>query len=209
MQYLHVLLGFSRAKDHSLEETVEAVIKGMTGNAAFPTPPVTPAALQTALTNFSAAIGAQQQGGTAATAAKNAKRDILVDLLRQDAAYVQNTCNNDLTTLLSSGFTAAVNTHAQTELDTPAITRVDNGNSGQLLVTVGTVTNAKCIEVRVAAIGAGNVPGPWQPGGLFTYSRSMSVNGLTPGTNYLIQTRAIGGSTGYSGWSDPVQHMSL
>jgi hypothetical protein len=33
---------------------------------------------------------------------------------------------------------------------------------------------AKCYEVRLAAIGAGNT-GPWQPGGLFTNSRAMIV----------------------------------
>ena len=210
MQYLHVALGFSRAKDHTLEETVEAVINGMTSNhAAYPTPPVTMAALQTALTNFSAAIGAQQQGGTAATSAKNDKRDTLVDMLRQLAAYVQQTCNNDMTTLLTSGFSAVVNTHAQTALAQPTIANVDNGNSGQLLVTVGPLANAKCIEVRMAAIGVGGALGPWQSGGLFTYSRSMTVNGLTPGINYKVQVRAIGGSTGYSDWSDPVDHMSL
>ena len=31
----------------------------------------------------------------------------------------------------------------------------------------------------------------------------MPINGLTAGTNYSIQTRAIGGSTGYSDVNDP------
>ena len=51
--------------------------------------------------------------------------------------------------------------------------------------------------------------GPWQNGGLFTNSRSMPLNGLTPGTSYTVQVRAIGGSTGSSDWSNPVGHMSL
>ncbi len=37
----------------------------------------------------------------------------------------------------------------------------------------------------------------------------MPVSGLTPGGMYLFQVRAVGGSTGYSDWSDPVSHMSL
>jgi len=37
----------------------------------------------------------------------------------------------------------------------------------------------------------------------------MPLNGLTPGTNYSLDVRAVGGSTGYSDWSDPVSHMSL
>ena len=50
---------------------------------------------------------------------------------------------------------------------------------------------------------------PWQSGGLFTNSRSIPVNGLTPGANYNFQVRAIGGATGYSDWSDPVGHVSM
>jgi len=35
------------------------------------------------------------------------------------------------------------------------------------------------------------------------------MTNLTPGTTYNVQVRAIGGSTGYSDWSDPSSHMSL
>ena len=56
---------------------------------------------------------------------------------------------------------------------------------------------------------AGGAPGLWQSGGLFTNSRAMPLNGLAPGTNYTVQVRSIGGSTGYSDWSDPSNHMSL
>ena len=209
MSQLRVLLGFTNAPDHSLEETTGAILDNLYGNPAYPSPPVTKAATQAALTAFTAAIAAQAQGGTAATAEKNNQRDALVDLLRQLASYVQDTAGNDLAKLLGSGFDAVSTNRAQAELEKPAIRALDNGNSGQLLVRVGPVKNAKCYEVRHAALGAGGAPGPWQSSGLFTTSRSMSLNGLTPGTNYTVQVRAIGGSTGYSDWSDPVSHMSL
>ncbi|MGH7976559.1 MAG: fibronectin type III domain-containing protein [Limisphaerales bacterium] len=32
---------------------------------------------------------------------------------------------------------------------------------------------------------------------------------LTPGAMYSVQVRAVGGSTGYSDWSDPVSHMAM
>jgi len=35
----------------------------------------------------------------------------------------------------------------------------------------------------------------------------MTINNLTPGTTYAFQVRAVGGSTGYTDWSDPVAHM--
>ncbi|MBI3416580.1 MAG: fibronectin type III domain-containing protein [Verrucomicrobia bacterium] len=208
-QQLRVLLGFTNAPDHQIEEIAGAVINGLTGNAAYPNPPVSMADLQDALTAFTTAIAAQAQGGPAATANKNNKRDALVALLRQLAGYVQENCNNNLAQLLSSGFEAVSTNRARAPLAVPAILSVDNGNTGQLLIKVRPSANAKCYEVRCAAIGAGGAPGPWQSGGLFTNSRSMPLNGLIPGTSYSVQVRAVGGSTGYSDWSDTVSHMSL
>ncbi|MCX7009715.1 MAG: fibronectin type III domain-containing protein [Kiritimatiellaeota bacterium] len=210
MQYMRVMIGFTTVKDHRLEEIAGAVIAGLTAStAAYPTPPVTPANLHTALTEFTAAVAAQEMGGKAATIDKNTKRDTLIGMLRQLAAYVQMKCNDDLQTLTSSGFEAVVNTHTQAPLAKPEIVNLDNGNSGQLLVRINAVAHAKSIEVRLAVVGAGNVPGPWQSAGLFTDSRALAINGLTPGTTYQVQVRAIGGSTGYSDWSDPSSHMSL
>ena len=122
---------------------------------------------------------------------------------------MQDKCGNDLATLLSSGFEAVSTSRASTPLDAPTIRDILNGNTGQLILRATPIANTKCYEVRFAPIGAGGAPGPWQSGGLFTNSRSMPTNALTPGTNYSFQVRAVGGSTGYSDWSDPVSHMSL
>ncbi len=63
MPQLRVLLGFTSAPDHSLEETPGSVSDNLYGNAAFPSPPVTMVALQAALTAFTNAIAAQGHGG--------------------------------------------------------------------------------------------------------------------------------------------------
>ena len=209
MPQLRVLLGFTNAPDHNVEETTLAVLDNLYGNTAFPTPPVVNADLTATLDAFTTAIAAQAQGGTAATAEKNNVRDALVGLLRQLAGYVQETSGNNLATLLSSGFDAVSTNRASVPLSPPTILDLANGNTGQLLVKVTPVKNAKAYEVRFAAVPACGAPGPWQSGGLFTNSRSMPLNGLTPGTIYTVQVRAIGGSTGYSDWSDPSSHMSL
>ncbi|PYR85245.1 MAG: hypothetical protein DMG18_06830 [Acidobacteria bacterium] len=44
---------------------------------------------------------------------------------------------------------------------------------------------------------------------VFNKSRSMTITGLTPGTIYAIQVRALGGSTGSGDWSDAVTHMCM
>ena len=209
MNHLRVLLGFTHAPDHTLEEVTLAVLENLYGNPAYPDPPVTKPALQTALGNFTAAIAAQAQGGTAATADKENKRAVLVDLLRQLASYVQEKCGNNLATLLSSGFDAVSTNRASVPLEKPHIRDVKNGNSGQLLVRVGPVKNSKCVDLRFAVVAPGGALSPWQSGGLHTDSRSMPLNNLTAGTMYQIEARGIGGSTGYSDWSDPTNHMSL
>jgi hypothetical protein len=38
---------------------------------------------------------------------------------------------------------------------------------------------------------------------VYTNSRAMTIAGLVPGSTYMLQTRAVGGSTGYSDWSNP------
>ena len=84
---------------------------------------------------------------------------------------------------------------------------MDYGNTTQLVVKVSPFVRAKCYEVRSAALGAGGMPSPWQNAGLFPNSRSMTINNLAPGTTYSFQVRAVGGSSGYTDWSDPVAHM--
>ena len=209
MPQLRVLLGFTNAPDHSLEETAQAVLDNLYGNAAYPAPPVLQADLQTALTAFSHALAAAQQGGPADTADKNNKRDALVSLLRQLVGYVQASHGNDLAKLLSSGFDAVSTSRTLAPVVAPTIRDILNGNSGQLILRVGAIANSRGYEVRYAAIAPGGAPGPWQSAGIFTNSRSMPVNNLTPGTNYSFQVRAIGGNSSYSDWSDTVQHMSL
>jgi hypothetical protein len=98
---------------------------------------------------------------------------------------------------------------ARSPLASPSILNVGLGNSAELLLKVTPIGPAKCYEVRSAAIYAGTTPGLWQLAGLFTNSRSMTINDLTPGTIYRFQVRAIGGSTRYSDWSNPVSRMCM
>jgi len=93
----------------------------MTGNAAFPTPPVTLANLQTAQSDFTARMAAAQTGGPVDTAAKNNSRQGLITMLRDQATYVQMRCNNDPAILLSSGFQMQSTNRAQTELTKPEV----------------------------------------------------------------------------------------
>ncbi len=207
--HLRVLVGFAKGSDSGLLEVAMTVHLKLYGNPLYPNPPVTAAALKTAIDDFSAAIAAANLGGPEETADKNNKREILIGLLRQLAGYVQGLHNNNLADLLSSGFDAVSTNNAPSPLTAPSIKAILNGMSTQLILRITAVPNAKCYEVRYALIPPGGAPGPYQTGGLHTNSRNMAINDLIPGGNYQFQVRAVGGSTGYSDWSDPVSHRCL
>src|SRR5438105_967815 len=76
-----VSFGFGRLSDTELDNFAEGVVKALTGNAAFPTPPVTLANLQAAKDDLSAKMAAAQTGGPADTAAKNNSRQALITML--------------------------------------------------------------------------------------------------------------------------------
>lgn len=175
-----------------------------TGNAAYPTPPVTIIALQTAEDDFTLKIVAAQTGGPMDTAAKNNSRQTLLGMLRQTAGYVQIRCNNDMAILLSSGFQAMSTNRASIPLPKPQSLVIKNGHAGQLVASVTPITNTSMYEGR-----AKGPIGDWLPSVFTGDSQHVTFDGLTPGTNYTIDVRALGGSTGQSDWSDPSSHMSM
>ena len=201
---LRVSLAFARLPDKELDNFTLGVKNGITGNAAYPTPPVTMVNLETARVDFEQKIAAAATGGPPDTAAKNNSRQALLGSLRALASYVQINCNNDLATLLSSGFQAASTNRTQSPLDQPTSLVIVNGTTGQLVASVAPVKNTSLYEGRIKG-----PTGDWLPSVFTGDSQHIIFNGLTPGTNYTVEVRALGGSTGQSDWSDPSSHMSL
>ena len=85
----------------------------------------------------------------------------------------------------------------------PVVDDIANNMSTQLMMRLQPVPTARAYEVRLSFGTNG-----WQGVGVFTQVRQIVVTDLTPGTVYTLQARAVGGSTGYSDWSDPVSHMA-
>lgn len=204
MNIVKVSLAFAQTSDADLSAFTQNVIDSLTGNAGFPTPAVPLADLTAALAAFNDALVAAAQGGPQETAAKNAARNALVGLLRQEAYYVQSTAIGDLAKLLSSGFNNINTNRTQSQLDAPVIVGIENEMSTQLVVHLQPVPNARAYEAQVK-----NGTGGFLPAGIFTKARRLVLTGLTPGQTYTVQSRAVGGSTGYSNWSDPVSHMAM
>jgi hypothetical protein len=203
MARYRVSLSFTNLSDADLDEFAGNIIISLTGNASFPTPTPLLVALTPVLALFHSALLAAANGGKILTATKNQKRAVLEDMLRQEATYVQGIASQNLPMLLSSGFDANSVNHSSAQLDTPAVVNLDNGMTSELVLRMQPVVNAKSYEVQTKNGGG------WTPAGIFTQARKITLPGLTPGQVYSVQSRAIGGSTGYSDWCDPVSHMVI
>jgi hypothetical protein len=199
-----VSLGFGKLPDTELDNFAQAIIDALTGNATYPSPPVTIPNLQAAKDDFTAKMAAAQTGGQADTAAKNNSRQNLITLLRQTAAYVQMMCADDMAKLLTSGFQAQSTNRASVQLDKPQGLSLKNGVAGQLVARIDPVKNTNMYEGRIKLSD-----GDWLPSVFTGDSQHLIFDGLTKGKDYTVEIRALGGSTGQSDWSDPSTHMAM
>ena len=201
--------GLKKQSADQLITTAIAIIAGLTDNPSFPAPTVDLKTVQAAADELNAALAAQAHGGRTATAEKNNKQEALITLLRKLKHYVEDNCRSDPAVLLSSGFQPASSTRNYSPLANPVIFSIDFGLSGELALKITPIPRAKCYEVRFAKGDINNNIGAWQPADLFTSTKSITIEDLIPGMTYVFQVRAIGGSTGYSDWSNPVSRMCV
>jgi hypothetical protein len=204
--HIRVAIGFKRFTDADVDGLAGNVIAGIPGNKNFPSPPVDIGTLRAAVADFRASVVAATGGGTRATADKKKKREVLADLLRKLALYVEANSDGDVEVLLSSGFRPILRTPTQSPLPKPVIVRMSSPNTGRIAIKVKPIRNARSFEVDCAPVGADGTPGDYRKMGGQTDSRALIISGLTPGSIYSIKVRAVG-TTGCTDFSDPVSHM--
>jgi hypothetical protein len=212
MPTLHVIVSFDKLSDANLILLATAVSADFYGNAAFPSLPATlPTKAVLDAANAAFGLATANPGGPAQTADKKNKRDALIALLRQLAAYVQANCNNDDATALSTGFQTAKPSHAPAPAlaSVPVIRKITNGATGQLIIKADPVDNSYGYKARYATVTGGTI-GPWVDYiGNLTDSRAMILGGLTPATVYSIEICANLGGSRTSDWSVAMQHMCM
>ncbi len=207
-QTLRVSLGFSRSSDGNLVNASETVLAEMYNQSAFASPPVTAVDLRESISAFTGAMAMMANGGPASTANKNNRRAELITLMKDLAFYVQMASNNDLATLLSSGFEAVSTNRTRETLPAPEYVTVKNGQSRQSLTTAQPVKNARGYEMQYAPVDDAGTSGEWINVPFTTSSRNIPVDGLVSGKMYIYRVRAMGGLTGQSDWSESVSHRA-
>jgi hypothetical protein len=179
----------------------------MTGNPAYPTPIPDMVTFEATIVSFTSSVAAAADGGKKATTLKDSLRAAIIKNLQQLGHYVEIACNDDLATFISSGFTAVSTSRTPPQqLPTPFLKAVNQGVTGQIIIAPQALSGALSYEARYAPVVAGAAPTFTTV--TLTNSRATPINGLTPGTVYTFQVRALG-KLGYTDWSDTVNRMCI
>ena len=207
---IRAMVNFGRLLPEQLLAQGYAIVKALTGNTNFTTLPVDLAALKSGLDAYSASIAEAKDGGRKAITLRNKQGEDVIRMLRALATYVELNCKDDLNIFLTSGFTPRSNTRTPAQpLAQPTVSSLDQGNTGQLLVSIKSVKKAKTYELRVGPVGTGGAtPASWVTQTIPNAKTATPVNGLTPGTTYAVQVRAYG-HLGYTEWSDSATRMCI
>ena len=201
---MHVSLGFAKLKDTDLLPFTAGVVKGLTGNADFPAPPIPAAVLDGHRQAFEDALGKAFKGSVADTAAKDAARAVVVMALRQDAIYVEGHAGGSAGKIISTGYLTM--THGRNPLaimPKAVIKQILNSASGRLQVRAQPIRNAHAYEAQIQ-----NGTATWQLAATSSQARGIVLESLTPGTLYHVRIRAVGAGNTYGEWSDAVTHIA-
>jgi hypothetical protein len=205
---------FARMTAEVVLSTSVNIYDGIFNNPNFtapqaPAPPVDSATLKSANDSLATANAAALDGGKKALAQKAHAKEVVVKLLQQLAVYVQANCKDDMTIFLSSGFTAVSSGKTASPPASDSIRKIEPGEvSGQMRITLMKYPGAVSYEVRWAPAVAGGNPSTWANQPVAYLRPATTISGLTPGTTYQFQVRAVI-KAGYSDWSDSVTRMAV
>jgi hypothetical protein len=202
------VLGTTGISDTDFIARLNAVHEGLTNNPAYPSPPVDMAGFKAAIDAYSAAVAASLDGGKAAITARDKRRADATLMYRLLGHYVESASKGDMNTFVSSGFVAEAPKQrgAAQPVAVPVIGSVDQGSTGQLVVTIKPVAKARSYNVRFAPVPVAGAAITWTTVEVATTKPPTPISNLTPGTTYTFQARAFG-KLGFSDWSDAVNRM--
>jgi hypothetical protein len=190
-------LGFiARSSDAVLIAWAGRIITGLTGNALFTAITPSLAVVAAARDAFVASVATLDRG-SAAVAKRDAARGPLEEILRLLALNIQQTAQGDRVILISSGYPLQKTRQPIGIPPAPQNLRLKQGKTGELIARCGAVPNVLSYQWRSATTAAPLVFTQPDPTGKAT----CKIEGLTPGTQYVVQSRVVG-RKGTSDWSE-------
>jgi hypothetical protein len=208
MESYTVSKNFSTNKfsDEALGTKAQVIHDDMNGNTHYPSPDPALETLQTAITELKDAVVKSKNGSKDDTAEKNAKRQILVDLLHRLSYYVQVTSNGVEAIILSSGFDINKPAGPVGVLPKPDNFKVVTGaNKGSIELSCDMVNHASFYEFQYTKtpVVATSV---WVM--RTSTKRRLLIEGLTAGQQYVFKMAAAGSDPNRT-WSDEISSYIL
>lgn len=184
-----ILFVFRRYADGLMLIFSKLVLQNLTANPFYASTTPGLAALQTAINAYEAAFTAAKEGGKGNIAAKNARKQELVDLLVELALDLM-TINNTMEALATTGYPLSKDRQPMPPLGMPVIAGIENGESiGQLIVTVNALPGARTLMYEWT-------PDPITPDSVWASQNNTSIkgiiSGLASGKKYWCRVAAFG-----------------
>lgn len=201
-------LGFKKSSANDVLNRANAVKIGVFSDKEdYSNPPVDEATLRSQTDALSADITAAMDGGKKAIAARDHQKEVVIKSLRQLGHYVEENCKDNMATFLKSGFEPVSTTRTTAAPVSDSIRKiVPAKNSGQMLVSLVSRSGALTYQLRWAPVGPGGTLGNWTEQPVGKTKPPALVTGLTPGSAYVFQVRAVTNS-GYTDWSESVTRI--
>ncbi len=196
-----VVISFTSLSDGNLEAKALSIIDAMTDNPNFPNPVPPLSDLSAALTDYSNALSGAKTKDRTMVAIKNIKREALIAVLRNVAAYVSFTANGNRSVITSSGFDISKEGKTPQTMSAPKNFKITIGKApGQAFSSVGGVKGVKTYAHQYTADPLTDTS-VWQSE--YVTTRFHTFNGLTSGKKYWFRV-AVLGTGGQIEYTDPV-----
>lgn len=191
MKKNRVKFDYSRLTDSELLAFSQAIIIAMTNSATFfPSPNPTVASLTTAVADYGTVLSIAATREKAAVTTKNEKKEIVVLMLADMAAYVNNVASGDESKLVASGFDLVKQAETNPPIDIPKNLLVEPGlNSGEMALSIDKVQGALSYNFQIT-------PDPLTPESVWetqsSSRRKYLFQSLEVGKTYWFRVAAIG-----------------
>jgi hypothetical protein len=207
LRRIKVWLNWVRSAPAVLLTRAGAVYIGLNGNPAFPKPPFPLSDLSREIDGLRDSIGKAADGGKLARAELKGQRQLVVNMLRELAHYVELNCDGNEELLRSTGFEPAPTARVQKPTLSKWIRSLRQGpNSGDVLARLVDDPQAADYRLRWTVAPAEGEPETWVEIPVSSTRPATLIKGLKPGVTYLFQARVLLDS-GYTDWCDPVSYL--
>lgn len=177
----------------------------------FPAPVISLDELSAQIDKFGSLNTEAMDGSRRVIAARDEAGASLIDLLDQLAAYVKAIGDRDEVICAASGFNYTTTRRTQRPPRNAAIRKIAHGGiSGTMKFRIVAVPGASSYEIRWAArqIDRSPLSTEWTAKQFSDTRKFLVITGLTPGTMYVFQVRALIGEK-FTDWSDAASQMCL